>query len=97
MDEKLVEQDKITREEVLVSKHFNRSKKRGIGDQESLASNVIATEDWTNKVKLLATRKLKVSCTNDTIILLIQLMRRDDYEREFTSKRKDKVLARCQR
>lgn len=86
----MVEQDKITREEALAYKHFDKSKKKGTGYQESLASNDVALEDWIKEVKSLVARKLKVVLT--TLILPIKFMRREDYEWEFDPKRKEKIL-----
>lgn len=76
MAEKSVEQETVTREELLAYKNFNKSKKKLVEDHESSTSNDIATKDWTKEVKSLANGKLKVSCANETLILPIEFTRK---------------------
>lgn len=93
-----MEQGEINKEKVLAYKNFNISKKKKASDQESSASNTVAGEDWINEVNSLVVRKIKVSCADDTLILAIEFMRSEDYEKEFALKRKEKIPtceARC--
>lgn len=65
---------------VLKYKHFNRSKKKETVNSESSASNTVIIEDWTNEVHSLFTRKIEVSCANNTLILIIKFIRSEDNE-----------------
>lgn len=58
--------------------HSEKSKKKDIDNQQSSTSNTVVVEDWTNEVNSHVVGKIKLSCANDTPILLIEFIEKKD-------------------